>query len=63
MSKLDEFNEIMNRYRNGEFGKQSLSMYDILEKAGKPNLLEELSSEEKEELRSKSFGMVKMLFN
>lgn len=58
----DEYNKIMEQYRNGEFGEDNLSVYDILSKAGKPNLLEKMSIEELQELYENSSGMFKTLF-
>lgn len=63
MSKaLTKYEEIMNRYHAGEFGEDNLTLREILEKAGEPNLLKELTKEDKEYLSNKSYGMMKMLF-
>jgi len=45
-----KYREIMQRYRNGEYGKDHLSLYEILEKAGEQNLLKQLTLREVLEL-------------
>ena len=62
MDKILIYKEIMERYRNGEFGNDNLSMHDILERAGYPMLLEEMNLEEIDELINNSTGFSKMLF-
>ena len=62
MDKILIYEEIMKKYRNGEFGNDNLSMHDILERAGYPNLLEEMNFEEIQELINNSNGFSKMLF-
>lgn len=62
MDKILIYKEIMERYRNGEFGNDNLSMHDILERAGYPKLLEEMNLEEIDELINNSTGFSKMLF-
>lgn len=62
MEKLLLFENIMEKYRNGEFGNSNLSMHDILEKAGYPKLLEEMTLKEIDELINNSNGFSKMLF-
>lgn len=57
------FEDIMKRYKNGEFGDKPLSMYEILEKAGQDELLEKMSYSDLHYLKNKaSNGFTKMLF-
>lgn len=60
---LDEYYRIMLRYKLGEFGEECLSMRDILERAGKPNLLDEMDISELRVLADSSHGITKRLFN
>lgn len=62
MDKILIYKEIMERYRNGDFGNSNLSMHDILERAGHPKLLEEMTLKEIDELINNSTGFSKMLF-
>ena len=62
MEKLEEYKEILNRYRNGEFGDELLSFHDILEKAGRLTILDEMSVEEITVLVDETFGMSKLLY-
>lgn len=62
MDKILIYREIMERYRNGDFGNDNLSMHDILERAEHPKLLEEMDLEEIQELINNSNGFSKMLF-
>lgn len=62
MEKIKEYKEIMKRYRDGEFGKDNLSVFEILERTGKPNLLNDMSISELEELLNSSTGVIRELF-
>lgn len=51
MSKaIEKYKDIMNRYRSGEFGENHLSLYQILEAAGVPGLLNEMTFDELSDL-------------
>lgn len=57
------FDDIMKRYRDGEFGDKSLSMYEILKKAGHEKLLYEMSENDIHILRDRSnCGFTKLMF-
>ena len=60
---LEQYNEIMERYRNGAFGTGYLSLHEILTKAGEPDLLDRMSQEEIEELTKRSAGLTRYMFN
>ena len=58
-----KYYEIMKNYRNGIYGNNHLTMHEILEKAGVPNLFNEMSLEEIEYLiKTSTSGMTKMMF-
>ena len=61
MDTLERYNEIMTNYRNGKYGVNSLSMYQILEKAGEPNLFEEMSISDLEILIKDSRGFTRQM--
>lgn len=63
MDKILIYEEIMKRYRNGDFGNSNLSMHDILESAGYPNLINDMTGEEFQELIDKSSGFTKLMFS
>lgn len=59
---LNKYNDIIARYRKGEFGNESLSLYDILKKADHQDLFDKMSLSEIQDLIDSSFGITKMLF-
>ena len=59
---IAEYDAIMERYHSGEFGTESLSMHDILDQAGAPDLIRKMVCNELEYLAERSSGMTKMLF-
>lgn len=63
MNYLQKYNDIMERYRNGEFGDEHLSIYEILQRAGEPELLKNLNSSEIQQLIETSSGMTKYMFS
>lgn len=62
MSHVDELNAILARYRFGEFGEELLSLHDILVKAGKPDLINQMSRKEVQQMIDSSSGFTKLLF-
>lgn len=58
---LKKFNKIMNGYRKGLYGKENLSMSEILLRAKEPNLFEEMSIDELQLLCEKSSGFTKQM--
>lgn len=63
MNCVDEYNEIMSRYRSGEFGMENLPLQEILDKAGNPRLLEKMTVSELQHLRDVSSGLTKQMFS
>lgn len=63
MKYLNEYNKIMTRYRNGEFGNDSLSLHDILNAAKNPELFAKMNLTEIQDLIDSSTGVArKVLF-
>lgn len=62
MNNVEEYHAIMKRYRDGEFGKGPLSLHDILQKAGKENLVNDFSLDDLQFLISSSTGFAKYMF-
>ena len=62
MNNLLKYKEIINKYKNGEYGSITLHLNEILEKAGYPNLIDEMSDEELETLSKESEGITKTLW-
>lgn len=62
MNNVEEYHAIMKRYRDGEFGKGPLSLHDILQKAGRQNLISNLSLDDLQSLISSSSGFTKYMF-
>ena len=58
-----KYNDIMARYRNGEFGNNHLTLREILNMAGEPDLLNNMTIDELEYLALQSSGMLKSLFS
>lgn len=63
MKYLNEYNQIMAKYRNGEYGDENLSMYDILDKANNPNLINRLNLSEVQGLLDSASGITKKMFS
>lgn len=62
MSNLEKFNDMMNRYRVGEFGKEYLSMYEILRRSNNVDLLDNLTLSEIQSLIDMTSGITKEMF-
>ena len=63
MKYLNEYINIMKRYKQGEFGSENLSMYDILNKANSSGLLDKLDLSEIQYLLDSSSGITKKMFS
>ena len=61
-SNLEKYQDILNRYRNGEFGNDHLTMYEILERAGESELFAKMDLSEIEVLINESSGLTKKMF-
>lgn len=59
---LKRYSDIMNRYKNGEFGNSQLTLYDILSKAGEIDILEKMSLSEIQTLTQNTSGILKQMF-
>ena len=57
-----KYNEIMKRYRNGEFGDNHLTLREILNASGETDLLNNMTAEELEYLALQSSGMLRLFF-
>ncbi len=57
-----KYNEIMRRYRNGEFGDNHLTLREILNAAGETDLLDRMTLSDLEYLTLNSSGFLKLLF-
>lgn len=62
MSNIEKYNNIMERYRNGEFGTESLSMNEILIKANEKDLLQNMTVYELQELYKSSTNVFRYMF-
>ena len=62
-SNIEKYNNIIQRYRNGEFGEKHLTLQEILIAANEPNLLNEMTSSEIQYLCDHSSGMLKLMFS
>ena len=60
---LKKYYEIMQDYRTGKFGEDYLTLRDILEKAGEPELLVKMSPSEIQTIVDTSSGMLKKMFS
>lgn len=62
MSNIEKYNNIIERYRNGEFGAESLSMNEILIKANERDLLQNMTVYELQELYKSSTNVFRHMF-
>lgn len=62
MKYLTKYNDIISRYRNGEFGRENLSLHDILERANAPELIDNMDLSEIQSLLDSSSGIAKKIF-
>ncbi len=63
MKYLNVYNEIIEKYRKGEYGKQNLSLHDILDKANNPGLIDKLDLSEIQGLLDSASGITKKMFS
>ena len=59
---LKKYYNIMDMYKNGEFGTEHLSLAEILEKAGDPDLINRMNQSEIQHLIDNSTGLKKHMF-
>ena len=57
-----KYNEIMQRYRNGEFGDDYLTLREILKAANEENFLDNLSISETQYFINQASGFLKLMF-
>lgn len=62
MKYLKKYNDIISKYRNGEFGRENLSLHDILERANAPELIDNMDLSEIQSLLDSSSGIAKKIF-
>lgn len=60
---LVKYIDIMKEYRAGKFGNDHLTLHEILDKAGEPDLISKMSVSEIQCLIDSSFGMSKHVFS
>lgn len=60
--KIDEYNQILERYRAGEFGYEHLTLYEILQICNRAELFDEISDSDLEYLISISTGFERQMF-
>lgn len=59
---LMRYANIIEKYKNGEFGDVQLTLYDILSKVGEPDILEKMNLSEIQALTNNSSGLLKQMF-
>ncbi len=59
---IKKYYNIIQRYRNGEFGKEHLTLHEILTIANEQNLLNDMTITEVQYLCEHSSGMLKLMF-
>ena len=59
---LKKYYHIMDMYKKGEFGTDHLSLAEILEKAGEPDLIDRMNQSEIQHLIDNSTGLKKHMF-
>ena len=59
---LRRYNDIILKYRKGDFGESHFSLYEILSKAGDAKLIDKMCLSELKKLYSDSFGISKHMF-
>ena len=60
---LARYHDIMRDYRSGRFGSEHLTLRNILEKAGEPDLLNKMTPDEIQSLLDSATGMTRLLFS
>lgn len=62
MKYLHTYNEIIGKYRKGEYGEQNLTLYDILDRANSHDLIDKLDLSEIQSLLDAASGITKKMF-
>lgn len=60
---LEKYIDIMKEYRAGKFGNDHLTLHEILDKAGEPDLISKMSVSEIQYLIDNSSGKLKYMFS
>ena len=64
MTNVEKYYDIMNRYKSGEFGNtENLTMHEIFERAGEPDLFNKMTKSQLELLRNISTGKTRSFLN
>lgn len=63
MKYLDKYNDIMAKYKRGEYGTENLSLYDILDRADSVDIFDRMDISEIQELLDSTSGIAKMMFS
>lgn len=61
MGNLEKYYKIMEDYHQGKYGG-NLTMHEILEQAGEPDLFDKMSISEVQVLWNEASGITKMMF-
>ncbi len=59
---LELYNDIMSKYKKGEFGSENLTLGEILDRAEKTDLFNQMSLSEIQNLSDSSSGMTKQMY-
>lgn len=60
---LTRYTDIIKKYKNGEFGDEQLTLYDILSRVGETDILDKMSLSEIHTLTNNSSGLLKQMFS
>ena len=60
--ELEKYKVLMEKYHRGDFGKENLTMSEILNKAGEPDLLDRMSISDLQYLINNSSGVAREMF-
>lgn len=63
MKYLNQYNDIMTKYKQGEYGNENLSMYDILNKANGHDIIDGLNLSEIQNLLDSASGITRKMFS
>lgn len=60
--ELEKYKVLMEKYHRGDFGKENLTMSEILNKAGESDLLDRMSVSDLQYLTDNSSGITREMF-
>ena len=59
---LQKYNEIMHKYRSGQFGDSNLTLNDVLKISGEDDLFDKMDAQDIQYLIDNSNGIAKMMY-